>query len=106
MIRLSGCLEGMNGLITALEFDVKAMEKAASSGATWATDAAEELVRQGVPFREAHERTAKRVADLETGDADTSQPHDPATSVAARGNRGGTAPDEVRRQIEVLRSRV
>jgi argininosuccinate lyase len=38
------------------------MAAAANDGATVATDVAEQLVRDGVAFREAHRRVAERVA--------------------------------------------
>jgi argininosuccinate lyase len=102
--RLLGCLEGMAGMLAHLEFDVDALEQAASGGGSWATDVAERLVGQGVPFREAHEMTARRVAgSLDGGDAGGDLPG-PRDSVAGRSNRGGTAAPEVARQIEALRS--
>jgi argininosuccinate lyase len=38
------------------------MAAAADDGATVATDVAEALVRDGVPFREAHRQVAERIA--------------------------------------------
>ena len=101
--RLSGCLEGMTSLLASLEFDKDVLSAAAAGGGAWATDAAEELVRQGVPFREAHERTARRVARSESGEDGSYVPPDPSASVAARRSHGGTSAEEVTKQIERLR---
>ncbi|HEX2056846.1 MAG TPA: argininosuccinate lyase [Actinomycetota bacterium] len=98
--RLDGCLEAMTGLVGALGVDAAATERAAGAGATWATDAAERLVLEGVPFRHAHERVGRAVAE-----GDGAEPsHDPRASVAARRSRGGTAPERVVEQIAALRT--
>ena len=59
------------------------MAAAASDPLVLATDAAEALVRAGVPFREAHEHVAASVRDGSFAPAGT-----PADSVAARGAPG------------------
>ena len=59
------------------------MAAAASDPLVLATDAAEALVQDGVPFREAHERVAASVRDGSFTPAGT-----PAESVAARGAPG------------------
>ena len=48
-------LPAIAGLIATLTFDTAADGRLAPAGFTLATDVAEWLVRQGVPFREAHE---------------------------------------------------
>jgi argininosuccinate lyase len=88
-----------------------------------ATDAAEYLVRKGLPFRKAHEAAAlvvrdcvavglpriadRTLAELKTRselfEADLYDAIKPAACVAARKLPGGPAPEEVRRQIGVLR---
>jgi argininosuccinate lyase len=50
-------------LVEHLAFDRKRLEAAASDPGLLATDAAEELVRSGVPFREAHERIGKQFVE-------------------------------------------
>lgn len=94
------------------------MLQAASDPALMATDLAEWLVRQGVPFREAHHRVGRFVADclrrgqtlaeaslaemqeaIPEATADCLQLFDPQRSVAARNITGGTAPEQVSRQI-------
>ena len=104
--RLSGCLEGMTGLLGGLEFDKKALVAAASGGSSWATDAAEALVREGVPFREAHTRTAQLVASLEAGGntQNSGAVPGPHESVQSRSSHGGPSPAEVRIQLSKLRS--
>ena len=48
-------------LVRHLEFDQKRLAEAATDPALLATDAAEELVRAGVPFRKAHEAVGRQV---------------------------------------------
>jgi argininosuccinate lyase len=59
---LLGALGAMTVCIRGVRFDADRMAAAANDGATVATDVAEQLVRQGVPFREAHRQVAERVA--------------------------------------------
>jgi len=56
-------LEALIVLVSGLEVDRKRLAKAASDPLLLATDAAEELVRAGVPFRDAHEQVAERVRE-------------------------------------------
>ena len=56
-------LEALTVLASGLEVDRKRLAKAASDPLLLATDAAEELVRGGVPFRDAHEQVAESVRD-------------------------------------------
>jgi argininosuccinate lyase len=99
------------------------MEAACIGGCLEATDAAEYLVRRGLPFREAHEAaaaivrdciaagqnriTARSLGELKAHsplfEADIYQALSPAACVAARNLPGGPAPREVRRQIRTLR---
>jgi argininosuccinate lyase len=93
---------------------------AALRGEMLATDLADELVRAGAPFRLAHERVARLIGELEAASrslldlapADLAQRFpelagrdfaiDYAASIARRNVAGGTAPEAVRKQIEVL----
>jgi argininosuccinate lyase len=114
-------LPAMAGLVGSLTFHVERMAKLAPAGYTLATDIAEWLVRQGVPFRSAHEAAgaAVRVAEgrgvgLEELTDDelaaispelTSQVREVLTiegSVSSRDARGGTAPDRVAEQLDAL----
>ena len=112
-------LPAMAGLVGSLTFHVERMAALAPAGYTLATDIAEWLVRQGVPFRSAHEAAgaAVRVAEgrgvgLEELTDDelaaispelTPQVREVLTiegSVSSRDARGGTAPDPGRRPTD------
>jgi argininosuccinate lyase len=56
-------LQALTVLLSGLEVDRERLAAAASDPLLYATDAAEALVREGVPFREAHERVAASVRD-------------------------------------------
>jgi len=109
------------GLVAGLEFDTERMRAAAQDPALGATDLAEELVRGGMPFREAHEivgRLVRRAEEkgvnlraLGAEDLATVDPRltpavlralDPAAAVAARTIVGGPAPEAVRREVARL----
>jgi argininosuccinate lyase len=72
-------LRALTVLVAGLEVDREQMAAAASDPLVLATDAAEALVREGVPFREAHERVAASVRDGSFTPAVTA-----AESIAAR----------------------
>jgi argininosuccinate lyase len=55
----------VNGMIRTLEFNKARLEELATAGFALATDAAEWLVRQGVPFRDAHEIVGELVRHCE-----------------------------------------
>ena len=114
-------LPAFTGMVATLEFDTDRMAELAPQGFSLATDIAEWLVRQGVPFRVAHEvagacvqRCEQRGIELhELRDdelADLSPHLTPAVrdvltaegSVASRDGRGGTAPARVRDQLAEL----
>jgi len=108
------------------EFNVKRMKAACSGGFMEATDAADYLVRKGLPFRTAHETAALIVRDcIEAGqrhiadrslaelkkrsklfDEEIYRVLKPAACIKARNLPGGPAPQEVRRQIKILRKRL
>ena len=48
-------LPAFTGMVATLAFDTERMESLAPQGFSLATDVAEWLVREGVPFRVAHE---------------------------------------------------
>ena len=60
---LRGALGALVVLLRGLELDRERLAAAASDPLVLATDAAEALVRAGVPFRDAHERVAASVRD-------------------------------------------
>lgn len=116
----------MTGMVGDLTVNMDAMKAAAGSGFSTATDLADWLVREaGLPFRDAHHATGAAVALAEKKGCDlaelsleelqginqaiTAGIFDVLTveaSVASRKSFGGTAPDEVRKQIAWWRERV
>jgi argininosuccinate lyase len=60
---LAGALAALTALVQGLELDRDRLAAAASDPLLLATDAAEALVLEGVPFREAHEQVAGAVRD-------------------------------------------
>lgn len=51
---VKGCIALFDGMMKSMKFNKAVMEKSAMMGFTNATDAADYLVRKGVPFRDAH----------------------------------------------------
>lgn len=112
-------LPAVAGMVGTLTFHPERMESLAPRGFSLATDVADWLVRQRVPFAEAHEISGRAVryceqAGIELSDLTAAQLAEihPALgsgvldvltvegSVASRNGRGGTAPDQVRRQLD------
>jgi argininosuccinate lyase len=102
-----------------------AMERAALKGYATATDLADYLVKKGLPFRDAHEAVAhavkvaiQRGVDLAALPLEVLQGFNPAItadvfevltlrgSLNARNVLGGTAPAQVRAQVERHRARL
>ncbi|MDR0628790.1 MAG: argininosuccinate lyase [Treponema sp.] len=120
------CLSIFQGMMRTAVFNQDYMERALIGGFLEATDAAEYLVRKGLPFRIAHETVALVVRDCITHgqrsiterpleelktrsllfEADIFQTLKPGSCVAARNGPGGPAPEEVRRQIGILRVKI
>ncbi|WP_020660337.1 argininosuccinate lyase [Amycolatopsis benzoatilytica] len=113
------------GMLGTLTFHTDRLAELAPAGFTLATDIAEWLVRQGVPFRVAHEAAGEsvRVAEgrgvgLDELTDEEFQAINPALtpavrevltvegSVRSRDARGGTAPVRVAEQRELLVQRV
>ena len=118
-------LPAFSGMVATLTFHQDRLAALAPQGFSLATDVAEWLVREGVPFREAHElagacvrRCEQLGVDLpdltDTQLAEISPHLTPAVrsvlsvegSVGSRTGRGGTAPVQVREQLAELRSLV
>ncbi|ORB87000.1 argininosuccinate lyase [Mycobacterium kansasii] len=114
-------LPAMAGLVGTLTFDVERMAALAPAGYTLATDIAEWLVRQGIPFRTAHETAGAAVRAAEARGVGLQELTDDelaaisadltprvrdvltvAGSVASRDARGGTAPNRVADQLNVV----
>jgi argininosuccinate lyase len=58
---VKACLSVFRGMFETITFNTENMYKSALGGCTNATDAADWLVRKGLPFREAHEITGRLV---------------------------------------------
>jgi argininosuccinate lyase len=58
---VAGALGALGALVAGLEFDRGRLAAAAADPLLFATDAAEALVSEGVPFRDAHEQVAAQV---------------------------------------------
>ena len=67
---LRDCLEVLAGAVATLRVDVARMRAAAEDPMLLATDLAEILVREGVPFREAHEAVGRVVGHCVEKDLD------------------------------------
>ncbi|RYE76496.1 MAG: argininosuccinate lyase, partial [Hyphomicrobiales bacterium] len=123
---LALALAAATGMVRDMTVNVASMRKAAGHGFSTATDLADWLVREiGLPFREAHHVTGRAVAmaegrgtgleDLTVEDLQTLEPKitdavfavlGVDASVRSRTSFGGTAPDNVRREIAEWRQRL
>ena len=118
-------LPAFTGMVATLTFNTERMAELAPQGFSLATDIAEWLVREGTPFRVAHEVAGAcvRVAEGEGKDlheltdaqfAEIDPALTPAVrevltiegSVGARTGRGGTAPVRVAEQLDEVRAAV
>ncbi len=125
---INGCLRAYADMVPALIAKKDKMREAALRGFSTATDLADYLTRNGMPFRDAHEVVGKSVAygieqnkdlaqmsleELQVFSADIkADVFDVLTlegSVAARDHIGGTAPNQVRAAVargeQLLKSR-
>ena len=99
-------LEALTVLVSGLEVDRERMAEAASDPLLLATDAAEALVRDGVPFRDAHEQVAASVRDgsfeapAERRDRDR---HPAPEAFATRSTRRATASSTTSRRASPTR---
>ena len=122
---LRGCLKVYADMMAALEVKRDNMARAAIQGFSTATDLADYLVRNGLPFRDAHEVVGKAVRyGVESGkdlaemsfdelakfsDAIHEDVFDVLTlqgSVSARNHIGGTAPAQVRAAVVRAKQRL
>jgi argininosuccinate lyase len=113
-------LPALTGAVATLRFDGAAMRAACADEGLYATDLAEALVREGVPFREAHRRTGGLLRDAAAdgrslrdltpaewaafGVPDGDERFDPDRSIAARPGPGGPTSASVRAQADALDS--
>ncbi|MGJ4051108.1 argininosuccinate lyase [Corynebacterium macclintockiae] len=120
--QLNLLLPAMAGLVDTLTFHPERLRELAPAGFTLATDLAEWMVRQGVPFRVAHEASGAcvRIAEsrgvdlVDLTDEELAGVHEALTpevrevltidgAVASRATRGGTAGVRVAEQKERVR---
>jgi argininosuccinate lyase len=115
-----GALGAMVGLLDTAEFVSERMQAAADDATLAATDLAEMLVRQGVPFREAHEAIGTLVRQShERGvaledlvmvvgrlGADARAVLAPGAGVRRRTTPGGAGSEPVRHQLAAARNRL
>ncbi|MGJ4117154.1 argininosuccinate lyase [Corynebacterium macclintockiae] len=120
--QLNLLLPAMAGLVDTLTFHPERLRELAPEGFTLATDLAEWMVRQGVPFRVAHEASGScvRIAEsrgvdlVDLTDEELAGVHTALTpevrevltidgAVASRATRGGTAGVRVAEQKERVR---
>lgn len=120
--QLNLLLPAMAGLVGTLTFHPERLRALAPAGFTLATDLAEWMVRQGVPFRVAHEASGScvRIAEsrgvdlVDLTDEELAGVHEALTpevrevltidgAVASRSTRGGTAGVRVAEQKERVR---
>jgi argininosuccinate lyase len=113
------------GAISTTSFHVDRLRQTASNPVLLATEAADYLVRKGVPFRQAHDIVGKVLRQAEqTGKSwldlplETLQKLSPSfapdfadglnvvSALAAKKVSGGTAPDSVRAAVDDLESRL
>jgi argininosuccinate lyase len=118
-------LPAVTGMTATLTFDTARMAAMAPAGFSLATDIAEWLVRQGVPFRVAHEAAGQCVSLAESTGRQLDQLTDAeltginseltpavrkvltvAGSLASRDGVGGTAPVRVAEQLDALQARI
>jgi len=118
-------LPAFTGMVATLAFDTDRMAELAPQGFSLATDIAEWLVRERVPFREAHEIAGAcvRICEERGIELDALTDDDfaaidqrlhagvrsvltAAGSIASRDGRGGTSPLRVSEQLLELRERV
>ena len=116
-------LPAMTGMVATLRFDTERMAASAPEGFALATDIAEWLVREGVPFRQAHEIAGACVRAAEARDVELWDLTDEELasisprlttdvrtvlstqgSLRSRDAYGGTAPVRVREQLADLRA--
>ena len=116
-------LPAMTGCVATLKFDVERMASSAPEGFALATDIAEWLVKNGMPFSKAHEVAGACVRKAEANGVSLDEltnvefaQIDPALkpevrsvltatgSLAVRSTVNGTAPESVRLQLQALAS--
>lgn len=122
---LDAVLPAMAGMIATMQVNKARLREQSFEGFTLATEVADWLSEQGMPFSEAHEVTGAlvryceersigledlSVADISVVDtrlsADVLSRLSPEAAIAARCGYGGTAPQRVLEQIDRLEKRI
>lgn len=100
-----GCLRIMGSVISQTVFNDQRMVSAASEPYLAATDLADDLVRAGLPFREAHAKVGALIRDYDQseGALDDMKLPTPEQMVEARSQSGATAKASVISQIAIGR---
>jgi argininosuccinate lyase len=115
----------LSALLGVLAWRAEVTARAAGRGYATATDLADRLAQQGLPFREAHAVVGRLVAlclsrgcsfsDLSAADLEAVHPQlteemtgllSPQASVASRRSLGGTAPEQVASALDAWESRL
>jgi len=118
-------LPALAGMTQTMTIHAEVLEAAAPKGFALATDVAEKLVLNGVPFRDAHEAVGHLVVWCTVNEREMHEvsdeelahisPHltpdvrsvlDVRGAIAARKGHGGTAPERVAEQLAILRAEV
>jgi argininosuccinate lyase len=114
-------LPAFSGMVSTLTFNTELLESLAPMGYSLATDVAEWLVKQGVPFRDAHEITGQLVQFCEQNNIQLEDPTDSQLlaisrhltpevrsvidvqrAISSRNGAGGTSLAQVDKQLEAL----
>jgi argininosuccinate lyase len=118
-------LPALAGMTQTMTVHAEVLEASAPTGFALATDIAEQLVKNGIAFRDAHEavghlvvwctvngRELHEVSDEELAHVspfltpDIRAVLDVRGAIASRAGHGGTSPDRVSEQLETLRAEV
>jgi argininosuccinate lyase len=91
-------LQAATTLVEHLEFDRQRLAAAAADPVLLATDAAEELVRAGTPFRQAHQEVGRQIRD-----GGFVPPWDAKTSIAKRRLSVARRASAIRRKVARLK---
>jgi argininosuccinate lyase len=114
-------LPAFSGMVSTLTFNTELLESLSPMGYSLATDVAEWLVKQGVPFRDAHEITGQLVQFCEQNNIQLEDPSDEQLlaiskhltaevrsvidiqcAISSRNGAGGTSLAQVDKQLEAL----
>ena len=117
------CLEILRGVYSTLQVERNRYRKALVGDPSLSTELADHLVGTGLPFRDSHDRVASLMArleeegrgleDLEPDEVAALDPGltpaalaailDPERAARRKSSRGGSSPEELTRQISLLR---